>query len=197
MTEPRGADRAEAMGRRIERTARRLGIPAAERAAIDRAFRTAMEPRRARISDDHHPDYLHHARTALILMDDCRVADAPTLITALFLESRDPSLATPPGTLERVSGHAARALARMPLPGVAGDRLLEALLALTTADAMVVSAERLDHARHLHLRPREEWEDYHALTCSAYAPVAARADTRLGDRLGWWCSIFQRRFLER
>jgi len=196
MTRSAGADRAEAMGRRIERTARRLGIPDDDRADIGRAFRAAAEPRRARIADDHHPDYLHHARTALILMDDCGVADPHTLITALFLESRDPSLAAPPDLIERISEDAARSLDRIPVPRTSGDRLLEALLALTPADAMVASAERLDHARHLHLRPREEWEGYHTLTCSAYAPVAARTHPRLGERLSWWCSIFQRRFLD-
>lgn len=191
-----GADRAEAMGRRLDRTAGRLGIDSAGRVLLERAFRAAMEPRRARLQDDHHPDYLHPARTALILMDDCGVGDAVVLAAAMFAETRDPSLAVEVGVVEGISPGAARALERLPSPDGERRRLLESLLALAPEDAMVAAAERLDHARHLHLRDREEWAVYHTTTCSTYAPVATRANPRLAQRLHGWCSLFGRRFLD-
>lgn len=192
----RDAGRAEAMARRLKRTAYRLGVDVAGRELLDLAFRTAMEPRRERIRDDHHPDYLHPARTALILMDDCRVASADVLTVALLAETRDRSLAAPADAVERISPAAAAAVARLPIPALEEDRLLELLLGLAPEEAVVAAAERLDHARHLHLRDRAEWAGYHATTCSMYAPVAARADHRLARRLESWCSIFRRRFLE-
>lgn len=197
MTAAAGAGaRAQAMARRLDRTARRIGIGPDDRARLGNAFRAAMEPRMARIQDDHHPDYLHPARTALILTDDCRVADVPTLIAALLAETRVTDLAVPTATAQRIDTDAATILAAVPAPRDAGDRLLESLLALSPETSLVACAERLDHARHLHLRPRDEWGAYHATTCAAYAPVAGRAHPRLGERLDWWCSIFRRRYLE-
>ena len=183
------------MGRRLARTARRLGMGAEGQALVLDAFRVAMEPRRARIDEDHHPDYLHPARTALILMDDTGETNPITLATALFTETRDPSLAASPDATRRVSPDAAALAAEIPAPG-GSDRLLETLLALPEAAVRVAAAERLDHARHLHLRPREEWEPYHATTREAYVPVAHRAAQPLAARLEWWCDMFGRRFLE-
>lgn len=197
MTSDRGGDpdRADAMGRRLLLTAERLGISADGRDLVLRAFRTAMQPRRERLSDDHDPDYLHPARTALILMDDARVQDPGVIAAALLAETRDRSLAADSAAIDRVSGAVAADLDLLPIPTPEEERLLERLLALPSGLAMVASAERLDHARHLHLRPRPEWEAYHATTCSSYAPVAARTHETLGARLKWWCITFQRRFL--
>lgn len=190
-----GPDRADAMARRLQRTAARLGLGPQDRQRIAAAFHAAMAPRRSRIPDDHHPDYLHPARTALILMDDAAVADPDILVMGIFAETRDPDLSAPIREVERVSPAAAEALARLPLPAREEDRLLESLLALPSEQVMVATAERLDHARHLHLRDRGEWPGYHATTCASYAPVAARVDKTLGARLASWCSTFQRRFL--
>lgn len=166
-----------------------------DRSLLGDAFRAAMERRMTRIEDDHHPDYLHPARTALILIDDCRVGDVATLVAAILAETRAPELAVPAATAHRLDPEAAAILAAVPAPHDQGDRLLESLLALSPETSLVACAERLDHARHLHLRPRDEWEDYHAATCAAYAPVAGRTHPRLGERLDGWCSIFRRRFL--
>ncbi len=189
-------DRAEAMARRLDRTAARLGMTPADRDLIGRAFRLAMGPRRERITSDHHPDYLHPARTALILMDDVRLAHAETLATALFTETRDPGLAVDAGAVERISEGVARELARIPIPDLAGDTLLETLLALPEDTLRVAAAERLDHARHLHLRDRTEWDDYHETTCHIYVPVARRTEPVLAGRLEWWCTTFTERFLD-
>lgn len=190
------ADRAEAMARRLARTAARLGVDADGVALMVNAFRAAMVPRRARIQEDHHPDYLHPARTALILMDDARVADPDALVVALLLETRDPALALSAAKAEQVDAPAASRRAAIPVPGEADETLVERLLLLPEDLARVALAERLDHARHLHLRERSEWAEYHSVTCSVYAPVAERVDAALFARIGWWCETFMRRFLQ-
>ncbi|MDX1674120.1 MAG: hypothetical protein R3314_04880 [Longimicrobiales bacterium] len=190
MTEP---DRAEAMARRLARTADRLGMEPDGRALVVDAFRTAMEPRR-QIEEDHHPDYLHPARTALILMDDTGESDPVTLAAAIFTETRDPALGAPARERARVSPEAASLADAIPAAD-AGDRLLESLLALPTPGARIAAAERLDHVRHLHLRDKGEWQPWHATTREAYVPVARRVDTVLAARLDWWCDMFRSRYL--
>lgn len=190
------ADRAEAMARRLARTAVRLGVGAEGVALLVDAFRAAMVPRRARIQEDHHPDYLHPARTALILMDDARIADSDALVVALLLESRDPDLALSAAAAVQVDARAAAKVAAIPVPGEADETLVERLLLLPEDLARVAVAERLDLARHLHLRERSEWAEYHAVTCGAYAPMAERVDAALFARIGWWCEMFLGRFLQ-
>lgn len=192
MTQP---DRAEAMGRRLDRTARRLGIHESGRTLLLQSFRLAMEPRRKRILEDHHPDYLHPARSMLILMDDCRMDDHDLLATAALAETRDPTLSPPLVEVERLSRPLADRVSRIPTPAEAGDLLLERLLALGPGLLAVAVAERLDHARHLHLRERPEWVGYHERTCRVYAPVASRAHAALAARLEWWCETFRTRYL--
>lgn len=187
--------RAEAMARRLGRTANQLGMDAAGRGLLLEAYRLAMAPRLARGFPDHHPDYLHPARTALILMDDTGEADPITLAAALFVETRDPSLAAAPDARLRVSPDAAR-LAGAVSVATRTDHLLEALLALPEPALRIAAAERLDQARHLHLRPEVEWADTHASTRDAYVPATRRVDTTLAARLDWWCDMFERRFLE-
>lgn len=184
------------MVRRLERTARHLGVPDHGRALVLQAFSTAMEPRRRLLTDDHHPDYLHPARTALILMDDVRESDPMVLAMAVFCETRDKSLAAVAEKIEATSPAVAQGLAGIPLPSEEGETLMESLLALSPGQSLVAVAERLDHARHLHLRDRNEWSAYHATTCAVYAPVAGRVHATLGDRLDWWCSTFRRRYLQ-
>jgi (p)ppGpp synthase/HD superfamily hydrolase len=191
-----GPDRAEAMGRRLARTARRLGVDEDGRELLHRAFRTAMAPRIARIEDDHHPDYLHPARTALILMDDVRIADPAELAAALLVETRDPSLAASRDAVEDLGAAVTAIVSGVPVPDREGDRLMETLLALPPDILRVAVAERLDHARHLHLRDEAEWRPYHVATDRVYAPVARRVEPTLGARLEWWCDTFTRRFLE-
>jgi (p)ppGpp synthase/HD superfamily hydrolase len=184
--------RAEAMRRRIVRTASRLGVDEGGVELLRRAFELGMAPRFARDLDDHHPDYLHPSRTALILMDDARVSDAPVLAAALVMETRDPSLRAEASALRGLGAVAALAEA-VPVPKDIG--LVEALLSASLDARMVAIAERLDHARHLHLRPREEWPAYHALTRDTYAPIAERTHPVLAGRITWWCTTFATRFL--
>jgi hypothetical protein len=183
------------MGRRLLRTAGRLGIDAAGQDLLGRAFQVGMGPRFARGLDDHHPDYLHPARAALILMDDARVAGTVPLATALITETRDPTLRPDPAELASL-GPAIVALAAAVPAGSEAGTILEHLVTADEPARLVALAERLDHARHLHLRERDEWAAYHATTCEVYAPVARRTNAALAGRLAWWCATFQQRFLE-
>ena len=189
------------MAVRLAETAERLGVEPAGRALLDAAFRTAMAPRLHARLDDHHADFLHPARTALILMDDAGVAEATMLAAAAVAETREPTLRVDGSVVLDVLGEDVRALLAA-VPGGGGlaaaedpDRLREDLVVSGRGPLLVAVSERLDHARHLHLRPRVEWEEYHARTCAAYAPAAARAHPRLEQRLAWWCRTFSDRFL--
>lgn len=188
-------DRARAMAARIDRTAERLGVAPRDRDRI-RAALDAVFAHRARVlPDDHHPDFLHPARSALILMDDVGVADAATLTAAVLAPDKGRvAIAEPTG---EAGQEAAAILDGMPGPDVPEERLLESLLAAPPAALLVALAERLDQARHLHLRDRSEWQDYHRVTCAVYAPLAARTHPVLERRFDWWCRTFQRRFLGR
>lgn len=187
--------RAEAMARRILRTADRLGMDDHGRSLLRQAFDMGMAPRLAQRLDDHHPDYLHPARTAVILMDDARIGRASVLAAALVTETRDGTLRVEPDAVRRLGPAVAALAAEVPEPDQAGDRLLEALVVLSPEAALVAVAERLDHARHLHLRDRGEWAAYHAVTAAAYAPLARRTDPALAGRIEWWCTTFRQRFL--
>ena len=72
-------ERARAMAARLADTAARLGVDRDGRDLIARAFEAGMAPRIDAGLDDHHPDFLHTARTALILMDDTGAADPVTI----------------------------------------------------------------------------------------------------------------------
>jgi hypothetical protein len=189
-----GTRRAEAMARRLLRTASRLGVDPRGLDLLRGAFQVGMAPRHAAALDDHHPDFLHPARTALILMDDVRVATAGVLAAALVTETRDPTLRPHPRH-GRTLGAAWELAAEVPDPHDVPDRLLEALVTASHDARLVAGAERLDHARHLHLRSRAEWEPYHTLTRDVYTPVAHRTSPALAGRLTWWCATFQERFL--
>lgn len=187
--------RAEAMARRLLRTAGRLGIEQDGRDIMLRAFDIGMAPRLAAALDDHHPDYLHPARTALILMDDAAIDDPVTLAAALITETRDLTFAPEPRRRADLGPAILAVSDAVPGPDAPGDRLLELLVGAAPEARLVAVAERLDHARHLHLRPDREWVPYHATTCRVYSPVADRTHAALAGRLAWWCTTFQQRFL--
>lgn len=179
------------MAARIDATAEGLEVSAAGRELMKRAFQTALSLRSG--LDDHHVDVLHTARSALILMDDLGVADADLLAAALVLETRDRALMPGAESVAALGPGVAAAVAEVPVPGEAGDGLLEALLTVPRPVALLALAERLDHARHLHLRDRAGWAPEHELTCGVYAPLAGRVDPLLSRRFSWWCRTFERR----
>lgn len=186
--------RADAMAARLTDTASRLGMDADARALVLAAFQVAMAPRRAAGLDEHHPDALHPARTALILMDDVQVADPIVVAAGLVTETRDPALRADPGAVAALGAGVEPLAAGVPDP--AGSELLvERLVGADRAVLRIALAERLDHARHLHLRPVPEWGPEHSLTCTCYGPLAPRAHAVLERRFTWWCRTFERRFL--
>lgn len=192
--------RASAMRRSVLTAARANGVVHDEVALVGNAFDAAMTPRVRTLPDDHHPAYLHPGRSALILLRDVGTRDGLTLAAAMLLESEDDSLrAEPPGAL-RGEGSGSDAstrlrteLADVPSPG--DERLVERLLALTPGLLLATLAERLDHLRHLHLRPdlRSSWRSRHAEVESAWLPMAQRAHPKLATRYGHWTRTFARR----
>jgi hypothetical protein len=154
---------------------------------LDSALSAALAHRDALLGDDHDIDLLHPARVVLILLDDARINDPATLAGAALIESERRDLATP----------LADRHTRVPTPlDRPLDELAEALLDLPAASLAAAIAERLDHARHLHLRPIPLWRDRLALEESVYLPIAARASDALARRYQRWHSAFIRR-LER
>jgi hypothetical protein len=185
--------RDERMARRLEREMRRTGTAERSIPRVLDAYRQAMEPR-VEALDDHHADFLHPARTVLVLLLDAGVRDGVLLSAGALCESRRPALAVPVDqVVERRGAAVGRLLEAVPSPEVSGEQLLEDLVASPADVLLLAVAERLDHARHLHLAPREEWSAFHATACGAYAVAARRASPRLAGRYGFWCRQFDER----
>lgn len=182
--------RATAMAERLARTARELGITEAGIGRIVEAFRAAMRPRERILDSDHHPDYLHPGRTALILMLDTELRDPIQLAAGALLETLRPELVA-----HTIDDDIRALLAEIPSPARDGDLLTEALLLAEPAICTIALAERLDQVRHLHLRPREEWEQLHRETEEIYLPIALRTEPTMARRYRWWCRTFRERFL--
>jgi (p)ppGpp synthase/HD superfamily hydrolase len=184
------------METRLRRTAERAGLAPADVDMIARAFDVAMAHRQAWIDDSEHPDYLHTARTALILFDDAGCTDARTLAAAAVFDSSDGLLVPSADAIASATTDAVAALTRsVPTPTGARDDLLEWLVAAGREAGVIAVADHLDHARHLHLRARERWRDFHSLSVDVYLPVAGRVNAALERRLAWWCDMFGARYL--
>jgi hypothetical protein len=189
--------RRERMARRLERELRRNGVVEREIEGVLDAFRLAMEPRVEGL-DDHHPDYLHPARTLLVLLLDAGARDPVLLRAAPLCETHRPALAVPAERVtKRVGADVGRLLEAVPRPQSSGELLLEDLVASPAEVLTLAVAERLDHARHLHLAPRDEWTAFHATACGVYAVAARRTGPRLTGRYAFWCRSFEERYLAR
>lgn len=189
------------MAARVIDTARRLGVAQDGQGLLAIAFDAAMAPRIAAGLDDHHPDYLHPARNALILLDDTHVADAATLAAAILTETRDPGLRVDPASIGRLGADVVALAEEVAALGCGTDTAdgagpLERLVLATAPARLIALAERLDHARHLHLRDPIEWGPYHAITCDRFGPAASRAHPTLERRFRWWCRTFSERYLD-
>lgn len=191
-------DRAEAMADRLRWTARRVGIEMDEARRIGDAFESAMRHRARSIPDDHHPEFLHPARTALILMDDVRVTDPAVLCAATLQDAMRPDLATPPTQAESVAGRAAAdVLRQLPPPDADPERLLESLVTAPTDILALYLAAQLDRARHLHLGDPRLWTAGHERVTGTLIPLAHRCHPLLARRFERWAGAFRRRFLDR
>ena len=188
-------DRGEAMAARVERAVRRAGLDAyADPMAY--LFRAVLKHRSTVIEDPEHPDFLHPGRTVLILLEDLRSTDPDTLLAAPLRDSEQPEADLPDERALRLAGPRAAAIAAaLPAAGSDDGDRLEALVSLDPESLLVALAERLDHARHLHLRAPESWAPFHRQIGAADLPAAARSHPRLAMRLESWHERFARRFL--
>src|SRR5687768_3037263 len=155
---------------RVARTLVEMGIDAEGVALVQAAHRLAMEPRRERLGDSHHPDFLHPGRTVLILAVDAGVRDPVALAAGALLESERADLRVPGGRIAAELGPAlADWVASVPLPGV---DVAEALVTAPEAVRMVALAERLDHCRHAKFWPeRADQDRIHGEAMAVYGPV--------------------------
>lgn len=158
----------------------------------------ALTHRWRAIRDDQHPDVLHPARAMLILLEDARCARPETLGAVCLFDSDRPELAPedagPPSPEEAPDVAAARLVAAaIPTPHRSGELLLESLVSSSDAELEAALAERLDHARHLHLRlPPTSWETFHESVVATYLPVADRRLPPLARRFRAWAAAFAR-----
>lgn len=182
-------DRASAMRSRVLDRFSAVQPEARGSARIDAAITATLGMRDALLDDDHDIDGLHPARTVLILMDDVGVTDPGLLAIGAFLESSDERLAVPLERVAAIDPGAAAAVRSIPTPlSTSRDELLEKLLALPEDLLAAALAERLDHARHFHLRPASGWGDAISIETQAYLPLALRAGGLLARRYERWHS---------
>ncbi|MBR9989028.1 MAG: hypothetical protein KFH98_04685 [Gemmatimonadetes bacterium] len=181
--------RAQAMLERVTSEARAV-LDEADTAILRGALAESLTLRDDRVEDDHDPRYLHPARTIRILIADgnCRSLDA--LAAAAFVDTVDPAL-VPPAPVTKL-----RTIANsVPRPAHVGEELLERLVTADVDTGLIAVAERLDHARHLHLRSDMDWRSFHVEVRSAYIPAARRFSALIARRLERWADAFERRLI--
>jgi (p)ppGpp synthase/HD superfamily hydrolase len=171
----------------------------ANRAGVDdvplvvQAYHLAMRPRLERLSDVFHHDMLHPARCALILIE-LHCQEARLLAAAQVTETYLPALRVAREAVAGTLGEdVAKLSAAVPDPQTDPEMLLEKLVTADDDVALIALAERLDHARHLHLRAPAEWRDYFEQTTAVYLPVAGRVHPELHRRLERWAGVFEER----
>ncbi len=190
-------DRAQAMATRLRRSAERAGIDGTAIGDLSVAYEKIVRLRSAAFPDPGEQALLHPARTALILLEDLTVIDVAMLCAGLWYDSLRADLCLPAVEARSLSPEGAAALlASLPPDGLEDAELLEQLVVADSRVLLIALAERLDHARHLHLMPREEWTDFHRQVRDIHLPLAQRAHPRLARRYDWWTATFARRFLE-
>lgn len=190
-------ERAAAMVQRVGAEAA-AGLGEAAAAGVRDAVTVALAFRDERIDDDHDTRCLHPARTVLILLADTPLRSPAALAAAPFVDSVDAGLVPDAAALERVAGPGATdLLAAVPVRAADPALLLEEIICADEAAALVALAERLDHARHLHLRPDLDWQSFHDDIRDVYLPAAGRLSPPLYRRLDRWAEAFGRRLLRR
>lgn len=172
--------------------ATRAGV--ADVGLVSDAYHIAMRPRLRKLSDVFHPDMLHPARTALILIENAGVRDAKLLAAAQLTETLSSDLRVSQDEVVALGSDVAEIVEAVPNPLYYEDEML--VERLVTADreiGMIAVAERLDHARHLHMRDAAEWRVYFETTVGVYLPLALRVNEDLARRLERWARAFERR----
>ncbi len=182
------------MAASVARAARSFGVDAPGIGLVGRAHAVAMAPRVRALDDDHHPLYLHPGRTVLILLRDALVTDPVVLAAAAVTESEDVVFRIAGEEVGRSVGEdVARLVAEVPMPDT--ETLAEALVMADERVRLVALAERLDHARHAHLREADDaWRRaLHEQVGAVYLPVAERTHERIAQRYRHWWRAFARR----
>ena len=187
-----GRQRGLAMGHRVVRHARALGVPQNDLSRISAAHDAALSVRVELADDDHDPRFLHPGRSALVLLIDTEERDPRVLAAAMGIDSENPDWAP---DVARFGDDEVRGLiAQIPLAGA--DDLAERLWSAEPEACRAALAERLDHLRHAHLWPDlEERRRAHREAVSIYAPMAERTHPKLAHRFAWWCRMFGARHL--
>ena len=183
---------------RVETMAEKLGVYAARAgvqdiALVTNAYRLAIRPRLEHLSDVFHHDMLHPARTALILIENARCTKARVLAAAAVTETFAPQMRPPANEIAGALGNEVALLAQAVPDPAEEETLVERLVTASGDVALIALAERLDHARHLHMRDRSLWRVYFEQTASVYMPLAQRVNEDLFLRFHRWTTAFEKR----
>ena len=189
--------RGRAMGARVVREARALGIDPDALPRILDAHDLAMEVRDREVLDDHDPAYLHPGRSALVAMTDGALLDPEVLQAVMAFDSLQDDLAPDDEILRAVCGVDVSATrAAMPTGFMPPGQILEALLDLDGPVAIGVLAEALDQARHAPVGGDSSvMREVLFRVERAYHPVAGRVAPRLAERFEHWGRHFRKRLL--
>ena len=182
------------MADRVHRTAAAAGVDRQGRELIGSAIEAAMAPRLAVMEDDHDPDHLHPGRSAVILLDDVRLADPIALSAACLLDTRRNDLEVPD---REVTQHVSPDVTafRKVVPRSGSVTLLEDLLSSERDHVLVALAERLDQVRHAHLwGDLSEARSAHLEASEVYLKMAERTHARLAARYASWCRAFEEKY---
>ena len=179
------------MAEKLTVYARRAGVT--DVALVEDAYWAAIKPRLEHLSDVFHHDMLHPARTALILIEQAGCRSGRLIAAGEFTETLDPAVRVSPETVRAVSNDVWQTVQAVPSPLEHGEALVEMLVTAEPEVALVAVAERLDHARHLHMRERSTWASFVEQANTVYLPVARRVHEDLYQRFARWANSFQRR----
>jgi (p)ppGpp synthase/HD superfamily hydrolase len=184
-------NRAETMAAKLAAYARRSGANAAP---IVAAYELCVARRLEILGDVFHPDLLHPARNALILIHDVECSDSSVLTAAALSETEFPAMRIELDVILGTFGPAvAELVSAVPQPDRARERLLEELVTAPDDVVLIAIAERLDHARHLHFRDLTVWPSFFNQIIDVYLPASARVSGALAARLERWSQAFERR----
>ena len=178
------------MAEKLSVYGQRAGVD--DTALVEAAYWAAIEPRVEYFGNVFDFDVLHPARTALNLIELTQCKSAVVLAAAQLVETHHTEL---DGVVSGELPENVRALARVvPSPlTLQSEELLEALVTADDDVALIAVAERLDHARHLHMRDSSLWADFYQQTQEVYLPVAQRLHPELYARYHRWATAFGRR----
>ena len=173
--------------------ARRVGIVPA---VLVSAYQMSVERRMKHLRDVFHPELLHPARTALVLIEDAGCTDDVILTAAALVDSEYGGMQLSDREIRSSFGdHVAELVAAVPRPGELREGLLEALVVAPHDVGLIAVAERLDHARHLHFRDPALWRPFFTQIEDAYLPFSGRVSGQLEARLQRWSGAFEKRLL--